>query len=234
MWSLLMKQTIMLIHGAWLNASSCECFKSRYEARGFDVVTPDWPCREPVPANVWVTPDPEAARKGYGKFLAHLESRLRTLPAETIIMGHSAGAIFTLSLLDRGYGIAGVAIDPAPTAGGKLYWDGELTRVAKINWDNPCRAPLLLIGGGNDLIPDAALMAAVHDRLSRVASRTDLIMFRGRSHWTCLEPGWEQVADQALDWALQHADITPGLPRRISVGAARAVDCAQTIRPAQA
>ncbi len=29
--------------------------------------------------------------------------------------------------------------------------------------------------------------------------------FPGRSHWTCGEPGWEQVADYALDWAVEHA-----------------------------
>ncbi len=28
--------------------------------------------------------------------------------------------------------------------------------------------------------------------------------FPGRSHWTCGEPGWEAVADHALDWALAH------------------------------
>ena len=25
--------------------------------------------------------------------------------------------------------------------------------------------------------------------------------FPGRSHWTCAEPGWEEVADYALEWA---------------------------------
>ncbi|WP_372348593.1 hypothetical protein [Streptomyces sp. KL116D] len=27
-----------------------------------------------------------------------------------------------------------------------------------------------------------------------------------RSHWTCAEPGWEEVADYALEWALRHAE----------------------------
>lgn len=27
----------------------------------------------------------------------------------------------------------------------------------------------------------------------------------GRSHWTCGEPGWEEVADYALDWAVEHS-----------------------------
>jgi hypothetical protein len=37
------------------------------------------------------------------------------------------------------------------------------------------------------------------------ASRTDYHEFPGRSHWTCGEPGWEEVADLALAWADRHA-----------------------------
>ena len=33
--------------------------------------------------------------------------------------------------------------------------------------------------------------------------------FPGRSHWTCGEPGWEEVADFALDWAVEHAGTRP-------------------------
>lgn len=29
---------------------------------------------------------------------------------------------------------------------------------------------------------------------------------RRRSHWICAEPGWEEVADYALEWALTHAE----------------------------
>jgi pimeloyl-ACP methyl ester carboxylesterase len=38
-----MSKTIMLIHGAWLNAHSWEGFKARYEARGYTVIAPSWP-----------------------------------------------------------------------------------------------------------------------------------------------------------------------------------------------
>ena len=34
---------------------------------------------------------------------------------------------------------------------------------------------------------------------------TEVKDFEGRSHWTCGEPGWEAVADYALEWALEHA-----------------------------
>ena len=34
---------------------------------------------------------------------------------------------------------------------------------------------------------------------------TEYHEFPGRSHWICAEPGWEEVADHALEWALAHA-----------------------------
>ena len=37
------------------------------------------------------------------------------------------------------------------------------------------------------------------------AALTEYHEFPGRSHWTCAEPGWEAVADHALDWAERHA-----------------------------
>jgi hypothetical protein len=35
---------------------------------------------------------------------------------------------------------------------------------------------------------------------------TECHEFPGRSHWICAEPGWEEVADYALEWALTHAE----------------------------
>jgi hypothetical protein len=36
-------------------------------------------------------------------------------------------------------------------------------------------------------------------------SLTEYREFPGRDHWTCAAPGWEEVADYALTWALEHA-----------------------------
>ncbi|MEV6105152.1 alpha/beta hydrolase [Streptomyces sp. NPDC051940] len=35
---------------------------------------------------------------------------------------------------------------------------------------------------------------------------TDYHEFPQRSHWTCAEPGWEEVADYALNWAQRHTN----------------------------
>ena len=92
-------------------------------------------------------------------------------------------------------------IVPTP---GKIYWDGVVNTIP-IRWDNPDRAPLLLIGGELDLIADPSMTTAIYKKQKQASSLTELKIFSGRSHWTLLDPGWEEVADYALDWAVRHA-----------------------------
>jgi pimeloyl-ACP methyl ester carboxylesterase len=260
-----MTKTIVLVHGAWLNAQSWENFKTQYEAKGYRVIAPSWPLDDRSPAELRNSPDPDLAKVGFEKILAHYEREIRALPEEPIIIGHSVGATFTQHLLDRGLGVAGVAINPAPTSGvlvglqtivstfpvflswgswgrimtmtrdffgkrfaqtvpadqvnavydryvvptpGKVYWDGLLNVAGKITWTNPDRAPLLLIGGGIDRIAEAKMTKAIFEKQKLAPSKTELKIFEDRSHWTCIEPGWEQVADLALDWAVANARPT--------------------------
>jgi pimeloyl-ACP methyl ester carboxylesterase len=73
-----------------------------------------------------------------------------------------------------------------------------------VNYRNDARAPLLFIGGGEDHImpPSVNKSNAKHYKSNTI---TEYHEFPGRSHWTCGEPGWEEVADYALDWAVEHA-----------------------------
>ncbi|WP_377298640.1 alpha/beta hydrolase [Rhizobium sp. SGZ-381] len=261
-----MTKTIMLIHGAWLNARSWDGFKARYEAQGYTVVAPNWPYDDGEPAALRANPHPMLKTVGVQGIVDHFEAEIRKLPEPPILIGHSAGGVWTQILLDRGLGAAGVAIDPAPTTGvglgahaivsalpvlcawgswkrtmhmsraffgkrfantlpkdkvddyydryivptaGKVYWDGILSSVGKIRWDNPDRAPLLLTGGGLDLIADASMTRAIFDKQKRARSVTALKIFDDRSHFTCIDVGWEQVADFALDWAVRHVRSVP-------------------------
>lgn len=68
------------------------------------------------------------------------------------------------------------------------------------------RAPLLFIGGGADHIMPPAVNKSNAKHWAKSPSLTEYHEFPGRSHWTCAEPGWEEVADYALDWALAHAE----------------------------
>ena len=73
-----------------------------------------------------------------------------------------------------------------------------------VNYQNDARAPLLFITGGEDHImpPSVNKSNAKHYKSNTI---TEVHEFPGRSHWTCGEPGWEEVADHALDWAAEHS-----------------------------
>jgi pimeloyl-ACP methyl ester carboxylesterase len=257
-----MSKAIMLIHGAWLNAHAWEGFKARYEAKGYTVIAPSWPLDDRSPAELRASPSPALAKVGIDELINRYDRLIRALPEAPILIGHSFGGTVTQHLLDRGLGVAGVVIDPAPTSGvlvgwqtikstfpvffswgswrrvmtmsrkffatrfaqtvppaqvdamydryivptpGKIYWDGLVSAAGKIRWDNPNRAPLLLIGGGIDLIAQAKMTKAMFEKQRQAPSNTELKIYPNRSHWTCIQPGWEEVADFALDWAVKNA-----------------------------
>ena len=116
-----MTKTILLIHGAWLNANSWEYWRARYEAKGYTVIAPSWPGDERDPAALRASPLPALAKLSQKQIVAHYEDIIRALPEKPILIGHSLGGVFVQHLLDRGLGVAGVAIDPAPTPGVPLY-----------------------------------------------------------------------------------------------------------------
>ena len=91
-----------------------------------------------------------------------------------------------------------------PTAG-KVYWDGVFGGAGKITWASEVRPPLLLVAGGKDLIADPGMTEAIFRRQKRAASLTEFKLYPERSHWTCLDKGWEEVADFVLDWAVRNA-----------------------------
>lgn len=71
------------------------------------------------------------------------------------------------------------------------------------------RAPLLFIAGGADHIMPPSVNKSNAKHWEKSPALTEYHEFPGRSHWTCAEPGWEEVADYALDWALAHAQPLP-------------------------
>ena len=66
------------------------------------------------------------------------------------------------------------------------------------------RAPLLLIAGGSDHTVPAVVDESMAKHYDKSKAITDYKEFPGRSHFTVGEDGWEEVADYALDWAVEH------------------------------
>jgi pimeloyl-ACP methyl ester carboxylesterase len=73
------------------------------------------------------------------------------------------------------------------------------------------RAPLLFIGGEKDHVIPAKVSRKMARKYHRSSALTAYKEFAGRSHFIAGEPGWEQVADFALEWATQNARVGPAV-----------------------
>lgn len=94
----------------------------------------------------------------------------------------------------------------AIAAPGRAIFQAALSNVipgspATVNFRNGSRAPLLFIGGGNDVIMPAALNRKNHGKYRHSSAVTEYKEFPGRSHFIIAEKGWEEVAQYAADWA---------------------------------
>ena len=111
--------TIVLIHGFWVTPRSWEHWKKHYEAKGYTVLTPAYPGFEVEVEALRADPTP-IEQLQVPEIIDMLENMIGKLDRPPIIIGHSAGGVFTQILLDHGFGAVGVAIDSAPTEGVKV------------------------------------------------------------------------------------------------------------------
>jgi pimeloyl-ACP methyl ester carboxylesterase len=110
--------TIVLIHGFWVTPRSWEHWIDRYQSRGYRVLAPAYPGFEVEVEALNADPSP-IENVTVPQIVKHLEEVVAGVDSPPILMGHSAGGVFTQILLDHGYGAAGVAINSAPTEGVK-------------------------------------------------------------------------------------------------------------------
>jgi pimeloyl-ACP methyl ester carboxylesterase len=89
-------------------------------------------------------------------------------------------------------------IVPAP---GRIYYQSVLGLGASIDWKKVDRAPLLLIGGENDRTVEPGMVRQNFKRYATSPALTEIVSFPARSHFLIAEPGWEDIADAALEWA---------------------------------
>ena len=59
--------------------------------------------------------------------------------------------------------------------------------------------------GGKDHIVPASVTKANYHLYRKSKAVTDLKEYSDRSHYTVGQPGWEEVADYALSWAVENA-----------------------------
>lgn len=112
-----MNQTIVFIHGAWMTPKCWEPFESFFTSRGYSCQAPAWPYHDRPIDELRASPDPGLKQLGLGEIIDHYAQIIQRLPEPPILIGHSFGGLVTQVLLDRGLGVAGVALDPAPPRG---------------------------------------------------------------------------------------------------------------------
>ena len=259
--------TVVLIHGFWVTPRSWEHWVARYEAAGYRVLAPAYPGFEVEVEALNADPAPIEAVT-VPQIIEHLEAVVGELDKPPILIGHSAGGVFTQILLDHGYGAAGVAINSAPTEGvkrvplsqvratfpvlknpanrhkavgfdfdqwhyaftntfpedesralyeryhipasGSIFWGSALANIhpgkdeTYVDYHNDDRAPLLFISGSEDHLmpPKIQRSNAKHYKSNTI---TEIKEYEGYAHLLPAQEGWEQIADDALDWALAHA-----------------------------
>jgi pimeloyl-ACP methyl ester carboxylesterase len=75
----------------------------------------------------------------------------------------------------------------------------------KVDFHKDDRPPLLVIGNGADHTVPASVSKEAAERLRKSKAVADYKEFPGRPHFTAGAPGWEDVADYALEWATRQA-----------------------------
>jgi pimeloyl-ACP methyl ester carboxylesterase len=91
----------------------------------------------------------------------------------------------------------------------RVLWQAGLANVTPaapttIDFRDEHRAPLLLVAGGQDHISPPSLVRAICGKYRSTTTVTEYKEFPRRSHWTAGEPGWEAVADDAIEWAIRN------------------------------
>ena len=104
---------------------------------------------------------------------------------------------------------------PAP---GRVIFQGAFANlnphaVTKVDFHKDDRAPLLVMGNDQDQTIPASVSREAAKRLGKSKAVVDYKEFAGRPHFPAA-PGWEAVADYALDWASRHADVPASQPIR--------------------
>ena len=101
----------------------------------------------------------------------------------------------------------------AVPAAGRVLFEGAMAELnpktpARVDFARPGRAPMLLVGAGQDHVVPAAVTRSLVKRYRGSASVTDYVEYEDRPHFPGV-PGWEEVADHVLEWSVGQLSPTP-------------------------
>ena len=97
---------------------------------------------------------------------------------------------------------------------GRIFFQGALAGFARhspatVGFRNSTRPPLLIVAGGQDRIVPASVVRRNHKKYARSSAVTDFREFPESTHWIIAQPGWQDVAEHALDWIRDNTSEPP-------------------------
>ena len=93
---------------------------------------------------------------------------------------------------------------------GHILFEGAAAQLnprtaAKVDFARTDRAPMLFIANGSDhVVPTSVTKAIYHKYHKKSTALVEYVEYPDRPHFPGV-PGWEEVADKALGWAVEHA-----------------------------
>ncbi len=95
-------------------------------------------------------------------------------------------------------------------ASGSIFWESVLANIHPgkddnwVDYHNASRAPLLFISGSVDHLMPPSIQQSNAKHYKAEGTVTEIVEFEG-PHLLTAREGWQEVADHALTWALEHA-----------------------------
>lgn len=170
---ILMKNTIVFIHGMFQNPKSWDRWMDFFVTRGYNCIAPAWPLHEGDPAQLRENPPAGLGELSLDDVIAKIGTLIYSLPEKPIVIGHSVGGLIAQLMVNRDNVKAGIAISSvAPNAMIDFSWSffkNSATIANPIKGDEPIYMDLETFQGSfaNTLTEDEAQLAftatATHD-----------------------------------------------------------------------
>lgn len=109
--------TIVLIHGLFVNPKIWKDWKTYFEAKGYTCYAPAYPFHMGDPSELRKNSNPNLAKVTFKDVVNSISEFIDTLPEKPIIIGHSLGGLIAQKIIAQNKAVAGICINGAAPHG---------------------------------------------------------------------------------------------------------------------
>jgi pimeloyl-ACP methyl ester carboxylesterase len=126
--------SIVFIHGLFMNPDSWSGWMNFYKDKGYDCHSPAYQFHEGSPDFLRKNINPGLSNLTFMQVIDRLSEYIDSLPERPVLIGHSMGGLAVQKLIGMNKGAAGICIDPAPPSGiFSFKWSFLKSNIATIN-----------------------------------------------------------------------------------------------------